>query len=285
MEKYDLCVIGGGPSGYAAAMRAVDFDKSVLLVERDRIGGAGIYDGALSSKTFWEISKEFASFSKKMIHYGFEEPVVHFHNVLNEVNDAVSERSNQLEEHLRLVIQKRPGGFRYIKGSAHLISSSEIELETNSGTEKVNAENIIIATGSRPRKIPSITIDEEIIMTSDGISSLEEFPESLVILGAGVIGCEFATIFSNFRKTKVHIISKEDRILPFEDPDLAKVIEANLEANGVLIHHESKLDKMEITNGGVEYVLKHPNGEKEVFQAEKALVSVGRVPNIENTGL
>jgi dihydrolipoamide dehydrogenase len=285
MEKYDLCVIGGGPSGYAAAMRAVDFDKSVLLVERDRIGGAGIYDGALSSKTFWEISKEFASFSKKMIHYGFEEPVVHFHNVLNEVNDAVSERSNQLEEHLRLVIQKRPGGFRYIKGSAHLISSSEIELETDSGTEKVNAENIIIATGSRPRKIPSITIDEEIIMTSDGISSLEEFPESLVILGAGVIGCEFATIFSNFRKTKVHIISKEDRILPFEDPDLAKVIEANLEANGVLIHHESKLDKMEITNGGVEYVLKHPNGEKEVFQAEKALVSVGRVPNIENTGL
>ena len=82
-------------------------------------------------------------------------------------------------------------------------------------------------------------------MTSDGISSLEEFPESLVILGAGVIGCEFATIFSNFGKTKVHIISKEDRILPFEDPDLAKVIESNLKANGVLIHHESKLDKME----------------------------------------
>ena len=105
IEKYDLCVIGGGPSGYAAAMRAVDFDKNVLLVERDRLGGAGIYDGALSSKTFWEISKEFASFNKKMCHYGLEEPVVHFHNVLNEVNDAVSERSNQLEEHLRLVIQ------------------------------------------------------------------------------------------------------------------------------------------------------------------------------------
>ena len=66
MEKYDLCVIGGGPSGYAAAMRAVDFDKTVLLVERDRLGGAGIYDGALSSKTFWEISKEFASFCKKI---------------------------------------------------------------------------------------------------------------------------------------------------------------------------------------------------------------------------
>ena len=82
IEKYDLCVIGGGPSGYAAAMRAVDFGKSVLLVERDRLGGAGIYDGALSSKTFWEISKEFASFCKKMRHYGLTEPNVNFHNVM-----------------------------------------------------------------------------------------------------------------------------------------------------------------------------------------------------------
>ena len=285
MENYDLCVIGGGPSGYAAAMRAVDFNKSVLLVERDRIGGAGIYDGALSSKTFWEISKEYSSFCKKMQHYGLEEPVVHFKNVLQEVNSAVFERSDQLEEHLRLVIKKRPESFRFVKGNGRLISENEIELESESGKEKIFAKNIIIATGSRPRKIPSITIDEDIIMTSDGISSLEEFPESLVILGAGVIGCEFATIFSNFKKTKVHIISKDDRILPFEDPDLALVVESNLEANGVLIHRESKLEKMEIENGRVEYILVHPDGRKEVYHAEKALVSVGRIPNIENTGL
>ena len=82
----------------------------------------------------------------------------------------------------------------------------------NGKKNSYKGKNIIIATGSRPRKIPSITIDEDIIMTSDGISSLEEFPKSLVILGAGVIGCEFATIFSNFKKTKVHIISKDDRI-------------------------------------------------------------------------
>ena len=106
MEKFDLCVIGGGPSGYAAAMRAVDFDKTVLLVERDRLGGAGIYDGALSSKTFWEISKEFASFSKKMRHYGLSEPNVNFHNVLQEVNDAVFERTNQLDKHLQKIIQQ-----------------------------------------------------------------------------------------------------------------------------------------------------------------------------------
>ena len=220
-----------------------------------------------------------------MQHYGLEEPVVHFKNVLQEVNSAVFERSDQLEEHLRLVIKKRPESFRFVKGNGRLISENEIELESESGKEKIFAKNIIIATGSRPRKIPSITIDEDIIMTSDGISSLEEFPESLVILGAGVIGCEFATIFSNFKKTKVHIISKDDRILPFEDPDLALVVESNLEANGVLIHRESKLEKMEIENGRVEYILVHPDGRKEVYHAEKALVSVGRIPNIENTGL
>ena len=285
MEKYDLCIIGGGPSGYAASMRAVDFNKTVLLVERDRLGGAGIYDGALSSKTFWEISKEFASFSKKMRHYGLAEPDVHFNNVLQEVNDAVLERSEQLEEHLQMIIQLRPDSFRFLKGSARLLSSSEVEVKSDSGKHKVFAENIIIATGSRPRKLPYIAIDEDIIMTSDGISSLEEFPESLVIIGAGVIGCEFATIFSNFRKTKVHLISKDDRILPFEDDDLAKVIESNLETNGVLIHRESNLEKMVIADGEVEYVLEHPDGKREVFQAEKALVSVGRVPNVENTGL
>jgi dihydrolipoamide dehydrogenase len=285
VEKFDLCVIGGGPSGYAAAMRAVDFDKTVLLVERDRLGGAGIYDGALSSKTFWEISKEYASFSKKMRHYGLTEPNVHFHNVLQEVNDAVFERSDQLSQHLRRVIQQRPEHFRFIKGSASLLSETEIEVKTDSGNHSVFADNIIIATGSRPRKLDSIPFDENVIMTSDGISSLKEFPESLVILGAGVIGCEFATIFSNFGKTNVHLISKDERILPFEDADLAKAIESNLEDNGVLIHRLSKLNTMEIIDGQVEYVIEHPDGEKDVFHAEKALVSVGRVPNIENTGL
>ncbi len=285
IEKYNLCVIGGGPSGYAAAMRAVDFEKSVLLVERDRIGGAGIFDGALSSKTFWEISKEFASFCKKMRHYGLSEPNVNFNNVLQEVNDAVLERSNQLNEHLQKIIHQRPDHFYYLKGNASLLNKNEIEVKTDNGCQKVIAENIIIATGSRPRKIDTIPFDEEIIMTSDGISSLKEFPESLVILGAGVIGCEFATIFSNFGKTNVHLISKDERILPFEDVDMALAIEKNLEANGVLIHRSSKLDKMEIVDGQVEYLIEHPDGERESFHAEKALVSVGRIPNIENTGL
>ena len=146
MRKYDLCVIGGGPSGYAAAMRAIDFEKNVLLIEQDRIGGAGIYNGALSSKTFWEISKEFASFNKKMVHLGLPQVEIHFRNVLQEVNEAIDERSKQLENHLRLVIKNHPELFNFLKGEARLLSKSVIEVKTNSGSENVYAENIIIAS-------------------------------------------------------------------------------------------------------------------------------------------
>jgi dihydrolipoamide dehydrogenase len=285
MEHYDLCIIGGGPSGYAAAMRAVDFNKKVLLVEKKRLGGAGIFDGALSSKTFWEISKEYGSFNQRMRHYGLPMPSIGFSNVVKEVEEAVMERSNQLQKHLDQVIERDPQHFTFLRGWGRFVSPHEIEVETEDVTTRIYAKNVIIATGSRPRKLPDIPIDESVILTSDGISTLQEYPKSLVILGAGVIGCEFATIFSNFGKTRVHLIAKDDRILPFEDEDLAKVVEKNLEANGVLIHRESRLKKMDVVEGKVEYLLQHPDGSKESFEAEKGLVSVGRVPNIENTGM
>jgi dihydrolipoamide dehydrogenase len=122
-------------------------------------------------------------------------------------------------------------------------------------------------------------------MTSDGVSSLPDFPKSIVILGAGVIGCEFATIFSNFGKTKVYLIDKEERILPFEDEDISRAVAANMEGNGAVIHHGASLEKMSVVNGKVEYVLNFKDGRKETHTVEKALISVGRVSNSENLGL
>jgi dihydrolipoamide dehydrogenase len=149
----------------------------------------------------------------------------------------------------------------------------------------VQADHIVLATGSRPRSLPSIPVDEQTILTSDGIGALTEFPRSIVILGAGVIGCEFATIFSNFGRTEVHLIDKEPRILPFEDEDLAQVIQGNLEQAGVLIHRQCRLVSMGIEGGQVAYVLEQADGRLERFAAEKALISVGRVPNVEGLGL
>lgn len=283
MEHYDLCVLGGGPSGYAAAMRAVDFGKKVILIERNRLGGAGVYNGALSSKTFWELSKEIASMRRKLHRYDMKMPSIHFGNILKEVDDAVYERSAQLEEHLRQIIHRDGDRFRFVKGSGRLLNATEIEVRGEFDPFVVQADYTIIATGSRPRLLPKIDVDERIIMTSDGMSGLRSFPKSLIIVGAGVIGCEFASIFSNFGCTDVRLIARDERILPFEDEDLTEIIERNLEAGGVTIHRRASLLSMQIVQGEVEYVIDTPQGE-ERHHVERALISIGRVPNIENTG-
>ena len=282
MNKYDLVVIGAGPSGYAAAMRAMDFKKKVLLIEKDNVGGAGITNGALSSKTWWEIARETSTLHKHLRRFNLTTPDVNFQEVKAEVNRAVEERKALLHEHMdALDTSCFANLLTYRVGTAKLLTPNEVEITHSEGVDVVTADYIILATGSRPRKLPNIPIDEKIILTSDGIEQMDDFPESMVILGAGVIGCEFATIFAGFGKTKVHLIDKGDRILPFEDDDVVNVIERNMENNGVHIHRNSRLIRMDIVNNRVEYELEYDDGSKEVFNVEKALVSVGRIPNYE----
>lgn len=283
MEKFDLVVIGGGPSGYAAAMRALDFKKKTLLIERSHVGGAGVTNGALSSKTWWELSRETASFRRNLKRFNLQAPSVNYKEIQQEVRKAVQERKSLLEDHMQQMQHTSKGAYLTFKnGYGRLKSQNHIEIQTATGTEIVWAEHVILATGSRPRYLPELPIDEKIVMTSEGIENMEDFPLSMVIVGAGVIGCEYATIFSGFGKTKVHLIDKGDRILPFEDEDVVRVIERNMEESGVLIHRNSKLVRMEIKNGQVEYELEYTDGKKEVFHVEKALVSVGRTPNYED---
>jgi dihydrolipoamide dehydrogenase len=282
MEKFDLVVIGAGPSGYAAAMRALDFKKRTLLIEKSAVGGAGVTNGALSSKTWWELSRETATFRKNLTRFNLQAPSVNYREIQQEVIRAVQERKKMLEDHLDQMQHTVYGKLLHFKtGSAKLISHNEIEITTENGIEVVWADYIILATGSRPRYLPELPIDEKIVMTSEGIEKMTDFPESMVIVGAGVIGCEYATIFSGFGKTKVHLIDKGDRILPFEDEDVVNVIERNMENSGVLIHRNSKLVRMEIKNGRVEYELEYTDGTNAIFNVEKALVAVGRTPNFE----
>lgn len=283
MKKYDLVVIGAGPSGYAAAMRALDFKKKVLLVERYGIGGAGVTNGALSSKTWWEISKETARLNKHLRRFNVPPPDIKFKDVKKDVVEAVAARKFLLTDHMDLLQNSQFSDLLEFKvGSAKLLNEHEIEITGDNGSEIVYTDYVVLATGSRPRKLPEIPIDEKIILTSEGIEGIDDFPKSMVILGAGVIGCEYATIFSGFGKTKVHLIDKGDRILPFEDEDVVEVIERNMEESGVLIHRNSRLIKMEIVDGHVRYELEYNDGKKEIFNVEKALVSVGRIPNYEN---
>ena len=284
MEKFDLCVIGAGPSGFAAAMRALDFGKRVALVERNKVGGAGIFDGALSSKTLWELSESYQLTRNTNLGYTVYDSEVHFSSVMHQAHRAVAEKHVQLKKQISYF--EKTGRLTFFKGHAKFASKNEIGITDSEGqSQTIWADNIVMAVGSRPRYLPHIPIDEKIILTSDGVSSLPDFPKSIVILGAGVIGCEFATIFSNFGKTKVFLIDKEERILPFEDEDISHAVAANLEDNGAVIHHGASLEKMSIVDGKVEYVLSFKDGRKETHTVEKALISVGRVSNCENLGL
>ena len=283
MEKFDLIVIGAGPAGYAAAMRSIDFKKKTLLIEGQDLGGAGLTNGALSSKTWWELSRKLMAFSHASKALGAKNPPVPFWEVRAQVRIAVNEKKSLLQEHLEALGKSSFAEFMtYKTGRAKLLSQNEVEIKNDSQSETVWGDNILLATGSRPRSLPEFPIDEKIVMTSNGIENMEEFPASMVIVGAGVIGCEFATIFSNCGYTKVFLIDKGDRILPFEDADVVTIVEQNLENNGVTIHRNSQLKKMQVVDGMVEYELEFNDGSLQTFAVEKALISVGRVANTEN---
>ncbi|MCS7074030.1 MAG: NAD(P)/FAD-dependent oxidoreductase, partial [Bacteroidia bacterium] len=285
MNSFDLVVIGGGPSGYAAAIRALDLRKKVLLVEKSRIGGAGIWEGALSSKTLWEISRDVKRLRNQDRGYCVSNFDLNFSAVRSAMMDAVQSRADQLSAQLQAFLEKTDL-LRYEIAHGKIHTPHSVELVYSDGkSEIVQTEYILLATGSSPRVLPHIPIDNINTFTSDGIHYLDDFPESLVILGAGVIGCEFATIFANFGKTKVYIIEKGDRIIGFEDPDISSVVESNLQAAGVTIHKNATVEYLKSTASGVEYCLKFKNGECQIFSASKALVSVGRTPNIENLGV
>jgi dihydrolipoamide dehydrogenase len=283
MEQYDLVIIGAGPSGYAAAMRAVDLKKKTLLIEKSVLGGAGITNGALSSKTLWELSRDMLAFRKNLDRYHMESPKAVWKEIQIEVKNAVKERVELLKYHLDELQKssKYSSYINFMEGEATIVSEHIVEVETSSELLAIETDNIIIATGSRPRYLPNIPIDEKYILTSDGIEQMDDFPESMVIVGAGVIGCEYATIFSGFGQTKVYLIDKGDSILPFEDADVVQVIEKNLEEQGVHIHRNSSLSQMERKDGKVVYKLDFSDGHQETFEVDKALVSVGRVPNYE----
>ncbi|MEO8590851.1 MAG: NAD(P)/FAD-dependent oxidoreductase [Flavobacteriales bacterium] len=289
MEHYDLCVIGGGPAGYATAMRAVDLGKRVLLVERDRIGGTGIYNGALTSKTLWEIAQRVSSTNELMRTRGREPFRLSWEEINKTLNEAIFERKYLYACHMQLLASRNGGPgeglFRHERGTAKFTSPKIISIERSDERIEVYADHTVIATGSRPRSLPGIPVDERHILTSDGIFNLEELPKSIVIIGAGVIGCEFATIFSNLGDTRVHIIDRTDRILPFEDADVSDLVARNMERKGVVIHRSAKLENIQVVNNEVEYALSYPDGRTEVVRVEKALLSVGRTPNVEGLGL
>lgn len=284
---YDLCVLGAGPAGFAAAMRAHDLGKRVALVEAERVGGTGIHAGALSSKTMWHLSNDFAIARRTDRGYQARDVVVSYPEVIASIRNAVTERRTTLERQLARLATPSPRGgvVDLVSGRARFLSPNAVEVQGDAAATRIEARNFLIATGSRPRIPDGITVDGVRVVTSDHIESFPTFPEDMVVVGAGVVGCEYATAFANFGRTRINIIDRQPRILPFEDADVAEVVARSFESMDVNIHRASRLESLAVVGDKVEYVIRDAEGRGHTLRVERALVSIGRVPNTDALGL
>ena len=285
--RFDVCVLGAGPAGYAAAMRAHDLGRRVLLVERGRVGGAGVHEGALSSKTLWHLANDFATASRVDRGYRARDVEVSYPDVMATVRRAVEEAHGHLERQLERLAAPLASGAQVVtaRGAARFVDPHAVEVSASDGTvARYEADHFIVATGSRPRALEGVEVDGRVVVTSDQVESWERFPESMVIVGAGVVGCEYATIFARFGRTKIHLIDRQPRILPSEDDDVAACVSSAFERMGVVIHREATLRSLRAVDDHVEYEIESPRG-RERFSVARALISVGRVPNTGDLGL
>lgn len=289
IDVYDLCVLGCGPAGFAGAMRALDFGKHVCIVESAEIGGTGIMWGALASKTMWELAKDYAIAAKLDRGYRVNGLTVDYCAVRRSVLQAVKEKQYQMLSQIESYSPQRwpgPGSLTYKKGWGKFLSQNEIEVSNDGGEKEiVQAEKFLIATGSRPRGFANILMDQCRILDSDGVLNLQSFPERLVIIGAGIIGCEYATIFSNFGQTEVYLVDHAKRVIPYEDTDVSDFVKDNLTRNGVKIIHSAQLRSILSKPDYLQVVLDFKEGHSEVIEADAAFISIGRTFDSSRLGL
>ncbi len=286
--EFDVCIIGCGPAGFAAAMRSYDFGNHVCIIEGHKVGGAGIHDGALSSKTMWEISKDYAMARRVDRGYRALNLNVSFDRVKDTVFQAVREKQYQMRSQIETFSKKNNSNrsITLIKGWGKFSKDKTLIVDQlDNTTVEVKAKNYIIATGSHPRKHPTLQIDGKQIITSDHILNLKTFPRRILIIGAGIVGCEFATIFAEFAQTQVYLLDSQERVIPFEDDDISDYANDMLEDIGVNILHTATLREVQKYETHMDVILDYKDGHTEVIAVDTILVSIGRVPTVKKLDL
>lgn len=287
-EKYDVCVIGCGPAGFAAAMRSYDFDNHVCIIEGNNVGGAGTSNGALSSKIMWELATSYSIANRVDRGYRASNISVDYEKVRDNVFSAVREKEYQIRSQIETFSKKEESSksITLLEGWGKFTSNKTIIVNKHDGESvEIEADNFIIASGSHPRKHPLFEIDGERIISSDHILNLKKFPREILIVGAGVVGCEFATIFAEFGQTKVHLLDSQERVIPFEDDDVSDYAGKMLTDIGVNIYHKASLRGIQKHKNYIDVTLDYKDGHTEVISVETILVSIGRVPSVKKLGL
>lgn len=278
MRKFDIAVLGGGPGGYVAAIKGAQFGKSVCLIEEDKLGGICLNWGCIPTKTLLK-NAEILNYINSSYKYGINVGNVSFDFKLNikRSRDVASRLSKGIE----FLIKKN--NIVHIDGYGKLTSEKEILVKKDEISEKIYAENVIIATGARPKKIPGLTLDGKKVISSKNALELKTVPKKIVIIGSGAIGCEFAYYYNSFG-SEVHIIELSDRILPLEDLEVSKELEKNFNGKGIKTSTSTKVLKAEGLKSKVKILIEN-NDTQKYLESEIALLAIGVTGNIENIGL
>ncbi|MGF6949268.1 dihydrolipoamide dehydrogenase [Neobacillus sp. B4I6] len=280
-KEYDVVIIGGGTGGYVAAIRASQLGLKVAVIEKGKLGGTCLHAGCIPSKALLRSAEVYAQ-TKNVDKYGVIASEVGFD--FSKVQARKEEITAQLFKGVQHLMKK--GKIDVYDGKGSILQSKDVLVELNNQEEEIilSPRNILIATGSRPRTLHGLEVDKRYVMTSDEALKMETLPKSIIIVGGGVIGIEWASMLVDFG-LQVTVLEYADRILPTEDQDVSKEIQRLMKKKGVKIFTSAKVLPETLEKGeGVSIKAEH-KGKETPFSADKLLVSVGRLPNTEGIGL
>ena len=277
--QYDVAVIGAGPGGYVAAIRAAQLGMKAAVIERGELGGVCLNVGCIPTKAMLH-SAELLDEAKEGKRVGV-------------VADNVQVDWAGVMSHKERVVKQMTGGvgslmkknrIDVIKGFGKLASPTSIAVSGDGGNQSVNARNIIVATGSAPKSLPFAQIDEEVILSSTGILALKEVPKRLVIIGGGVIGVEFASCYRSFG-SEVTIIEALPRLVTAEDEEISAELEKAFNRRGIKSFLSAKVAGCDRSEDGVVVTFTDKTGKEQKVQGDKLLLAVGRGPLTKGIGL
>jgi dihydrolipoamide dehydrogenase len=279
-QTFDLIVIGSGPGGYVAAIRAAQLGLSVACVEDQDLGGVCLNIGCIPTKALLT-SALLANEMREGEQHGIIAKDLTFD--LGPAQERSRRVVKQMTNGIAHLFKKNK--VTHLQGFGRLAGSGKVEVENAEGSKKVyGASHVVIATGSRPRDIPVLKADEDRIWSSTGALMQTEAPASLFIVGAGAIGMEFADVFASFG-SNVTIVEALDRILPLEDAEISKFMERAYKKRGMEIHTGARFEKAEIEKDGLRVTFKDGKGKSQTVYVDRVLSAIGRVPNSGDLGL
>ncbi|MBH0166474.1 dihydrolipoyl dehydrogenase [Fictibacillus sp. 7GRE50] len=287
-KDFDLVILGGGTGGYVAAIRAAQLGKTVAVVEKGKLGGTCLHRGCIPSKALLR-SAEVYKTAKKAADFGVDIEGIGLN--FSKMQERKQSIVNQLHMGVQSLMKK--GKIEVYEGIGRILGPSifspmpgTISVEFNDGTENeiLIPQNVIVATGSRPRSLPGLEIDGDFVMSSDEALEMENLPSSIIIVGGGVIGIEWASMLNDLG-VEVTVLEYADRIVPTEDEEISKEAARVLKKKGIKLVTSAKVLPDTLEKGESVMISAEHKGETKQFSAEKMLVSVGRMANTEGIGL